>query len=81
MNPVELARQELHKRQNRTSHPEGTFNKKGKWVPSAAERRACCMGIRSHSKYTLMFHCRTPEHVAHLFNVAESNIRAGVTYA
>jgi len=54
-------------RLNRESHPDGEFDKAGRWWPDEGERQECCEYIRSPSRaypYSLMVHCRSREHVA-----------------
>ena len=63
---------EFNARQARHSHPAGTFDKGNRWYPASGEQCECCESIRSPSRsfpYSLMAHCRTAEHVAHLFDV------------
>ena len=59
-------------RQSRYAHPVGKFDKAQRWEPDEEERRKCCDGIRTPSRawpYTLMQHCRTMTHIAHLYDV------------
>lgn len=54
-------------RKARRTHPDGSFDKHGRWYPSSSERQACCDSIRSPSvsyPYSLMLHCRTVDHIA-----------------
>ncbi len=47
-------------------HPEGLFDKSGRWYPSDQERSACCAHIRQPScahPYSLLRHCRTLRHI------------------
>jgi len=56
-------------RQDRSEHPEGTFDDAGRWYPDDDERCECCDYIRSPSRaypYSLMVHCRTKKHIRHL---------------
>lgn len=65
-------------RRDRTQHPDGRFDRKGRWYAADAERRACCNGIRTPSAaypYNQMLHCRTAEHVASLHGVSASDVR------
>lgn len=71
-------------RQDRRSHPDGTFDKKYRWYPSTTEKQACCLGVRSPSAaypYSLMLHCRSVEHVAALTGVETSDLRKAVRQA
>lgn len=57
---------------NRKTNPDGSFDRKGVWWPSATERQPCCSKIRSPTRsypYSLVKHCRTLEHVANTFGV------------
>ena len=57
-------------RKNRLSHPEGTFDKGGRFYPDKFEDRDCCKFIRSPSRsypYSLMHHCRSIDHIANLY--------------
>ena len=71
--------QEYFDRQSRRSHPDGSFDKSGRWYPSEAEECECCKSIRSPSRsypYSYMTHCRSVEHVANLFGQDPKIIRA-----
>lgn len=62
----------FHRRKSRMEHPDGTFDKAGRWQPSDAEWQACCRSIRTPSRawpYSLMTHCRT---LRHIINLVES---------
>lgn len=51
------------------------------WYPSALEWRPCCDAIRMPSisfPNTLYTHCKTGRHVANLYGVHESDLRAAV---
>ena len=37
-------------RQERRRHPDGPFDRAGRWYPSEGEKRACCANIRSPSQ-------------------------------
>jgi len=62
--------EEIYKRRkNRDEHPDGTFDNKGRWYPSDAEKCECCKRIRPPSRrwpYSLMTHCRTKKHIENL---------------
>jgi hypothetical protein len=56
-------------RQDRREHPDGEFDKAGRWYPSDLERCECCNSIRYPSRswpYSLLVHCRSKRHVANL---------------
>jgi len=75
---LQAALQEYQNRQARASHPDGTFDKAQRWYPSEEEHQPCCAVIRSPSRawpYTLNKHCRSIEHVAHLYNVDAPALR------
>jgi len=74
---IVAARQTYRERQARAAHPDGKFDRAGRWHPSAAEWRDCCSSVRSPTRawpYSLMKHCRSAEHVAELFNVKRSEV-------
>lgn len=53
-------------RKNRDSHPQGKFDKGGRWYPSDAEIASCCDRVRSPSRahpYSCLVHCRTRKHI------------------
>jgi len=59
----------FHERASRNSHPEGRFDKAGRWYPSEDEEQVCCSSIRRPSRawpYFLMAHCRSLRHVINL---------------
>lgn len=63
------AEETYKRRQARAEHPDGSFDKAGRWFPSTSEQRACCQTIRTPSRrwaYSLMLHCRTRKHVRQL---------------
>lgn len=65
-------------RKQRDTHPDGEFDKGGRWYPSREETCSCCSSIRSPSRayqYSLMVHCRTCEHIANLYGVSSLDIR------
>ena len=66
------------RRQMRLAHPDGAFDRKGRWYPSESEQRPCCAGIRSPSAawpHSLNKHCRSVEHVAALTGVEAKALR------
>ena len=71
-------------RQSRYAHPAGKFDGAQRWEPDEGERRKCCDGIRTPSRtwpYSLMLHCRTMAHIAHLYDVNPRALRTAVTAA
>lgn len=71
-------------RKDRTAHPTGEFDKRGRWYASATESQSCCAGIRTPSAaypYSEMIHCRTIEHVAALHGVEAAALRRAVRAA
>lgn len=80
-NTLEQAAREFIARRDRTAHPAGKFDNAGRWYPSEHEHCECCNAVRSPSRsypYSYMTHCRTMAHVAHLFGVELSALRAEV---
>ena len=60
------------KRRERSEHPAGHFDHRGRWYPAEGETCECCKSIRRPSAaypFSLMLHCRTIVHVATLFGV------------
>ncbi len=75
---------EYLKRQDRTSHPAGRFDKGGRFYLADVEIRACCHTIRTPSRrwpYSEMTHGRTIKHVAMLFDVEPAELRRAVQAA
>jgi len=69
------------KRQNRKEHPDGEFDRSGRWYPSEKEKCQCCHNVRSPTArwpYSLMRHCRSIEHIAHLFGVDVHDLRKAI---
>lgn len=65
-------------RQNRRNHPDGEFDKQGRWYPSDGESCGCCSSVRSPSRawpYSYMIHCRTAKHIANLYGVSERELK------
>ncbi len=78
MSTIETAATEYRNLKNRISHPDGSFDKGGRWYPSAAETCTCCAGLRSPSRaypYSLMVHCRTAVHVASKYGVEAKDVK------
>jgi len=66
------------RRKARLEHPRGEFDKRGRFYPSDAEKCDCCKSVRRPTAqwpYSLMLHCRTMEHIAHLFGVDIKDLR------
>ncbi len=73
-----------NRRQERREHPDGEFDKAGRWNESDTEHRDCCNKIRYPSRsypYSRMVHCRTAEHIAHLYDVDARALKAAVRAA
>lgn len=53
--------------------PKGALDSTGRWYPHPeTEKRPCCASIRSPSPgnpYSLLKHCRTLHHIAHLYSI------------
>ena len=72
------AAQEYEARKSRAAHPDGHTDNGGRWYPSASERQSCCGRVRGPSRaypWSYMTHCRSAEHVAHLYGVDASELR------
>lgn len=79
---LEKAYAEYQARQSRDRHPHGKFDKGSRWYPSEDEWQSCCNAIRSPSRafpYSYMTHCRTSQHVAHLFGVDPKELKNLIT--
>jgi hypothetical protein len=76
---LRLALDEFFARVARRSNPEGGWEE-GLWQPSPRELRACCVAIRpsTANRQALESHCRSQTHVAALFGVALSDLKAAV---
>lgn len=77
-NAVSIAARQYLDRRDRLEHPNGKFDKSGRWYPAQDERQTCCSQIREPSRsypYSYMLHCRTVDHVAHLHNVDPKAVR------
>lgn len=78
---LERAARTFLARRDRTAHPDGNFDKAGRWYPSEAETCDCCSTVRSPSRahpFSYMVHCRTMKHVANLFGVSVTDLRREV---
>ncbi len=65
-------------RRDREEHPDGVFDKGGRWYPSVSEECGCCDNIRRPSggyPYSLMTHCRSLGHVCNLFSVNKRDVK------
>jgi len=72
------AAEEYLDRRERSSHPDGYFDKAGRWYQSDDEECECCSEIRRPSRafpLSLNQHCRSVEHLADLFNVDVKELR------
>lgn len=70
------------RRQAREEHPSGEFDRAGRWYPSDGELQPCCASIRNPSRaypYSLLVHCRTAEHVAHVHGVPVQQLRKQIS--
>ncbi len=69
----------FYARSGRQTQPDGSWQE-GLWVPSAAERRACCAKIRPSpaNRQALESHCRSQGHVAALFGVPLAELKGAV---
>jgi len=68
-------------RKDRSQHPDGHFDSKKRWYPSASEEQDCCRGIRTPSAaypYSLLVHCRTAQHVAQRYGVEAQALKRAV---
>ena len=76
MSKVQEAVTEYLKLKNREIHPEGEFDKSGRFY--LAEKYECCANIRNPSRrfpYSEMLHGRTLKHAAHKYGVDEKECR------
>lgn len=67
---------EYNARQNRSSHPAGEFDKKGRFYLS--EVCDCCKGIRSPSAaypYSQMVHGRSAKHICNLLGLSSEQTK------
>lgn len=68
----------FRRRQDREEHPEGEFDKGGRWYPKGKDAEVFDYNRRSPSRawpYSYMLHARTAEHVAKLFGVTATEVR------
>lgn len=76
---VEIAAKTYLDRRDRVSHPDGKFDRGGRWHPSEKEWTPGCDRIREPSRawpYSLLVHCRSAEHVAELHGVEKGDLLA-----
>lgn len=60
-------------RKKRIIHPEGEFDKSGRWYPSDNEKCSCCDKVKPPSRehpFTLLVHCRSRNHIENLLTKA-----------
>jgi hypothetical protein len=84
MSKLESAIECYEARKARYQHPDGKFDKAGRWYPSASEEQSCCSGVRGPSRaypYSYMTHCRSVEHIANLYGVDARELRKAVRKA
>lgn len=63
-------------RRDRNTHPDGHFDKAGRWWPSAEEECDCCDNIREPSRrwpYNYLVHCRSAAHVRNMVTTTYTN--------
>ena len=78
MTKLQEAFQQYIARRDRLVHPDGNFDKGGRWYPSRSESQSCCRAIRQPSRawpWSYMTHCRTKAHVANLYGVDPADFR------
>ena len=71
------------RRRARRINPEGYFDNARRWQPSETEKQACCDSIcePGHAyRHSLKKHCRSMEHIAHLFDVDLRFLRRRVKF-
>lgn len=62
---LERAARTFIARRDRTAHPDGNFDKAGRWYPSEAETCDCCSSVRSPSQGApVLVHGPLPHHEA-----------------
>ena len=69
----------LHQsRRNGLEKPEGSFDKKGRWIPYIKEMCECCLSVgypSTNNPFLLLAHCRTRNHCYHLVAKRERIIK------
>lgn len=59
--------------QTRTAHPDGKFDRGGRWYPT----EPCACAVRAPSRahpYSYLLHCRTAAHVAETAGVSRTRL-------
>jgi hypothetical protein len=72
------AANEWHNRKIGRTYPDGKFDIAKRWWPSIGEEKLCCRNIRTPSRafpFSLLRHCRTVLHIAHLYYVDPDELR------
>lgn len=67
-----------YRRKRHMEDPEGRRRRDGRWLPTRSERQPCCKLVRPPTERkpdTLLQHCSTVEHVAHLHGVNPIRLR------
>jgi len=70
--------EEYLSRKDRSSHPDGTFDKARRWYPSDVEKCKACSSIREPSRaypFSIMTHCRSIGHIANKYQVDAAVLR------
>ena len=65
----EVIQEVYESRKSRITHPNGSFDKAGRWDPDETEFQDCCRYIRKPSRtypYSLLKHCRSKKHIRNL---------------
>jgi len=84
MNGMEEAISIYRARRARAAYPRGRCDGAGRWYPAESERKECCASIRNPSRrwrFSLLRHCCTAAHVAHLCNVDARELRRALKSA
>jgi len=77
-NAVIQAAKEYLSRKERKTHPDGDFDKAGRWYPSGAEKCKACSSVREPSRaypFSIMTHCRSIGHIATKYQVDAAVLR------
>ena len=81
---LKAAAAEYISRRRGQKEPKGSYDKRGRWYMALDEKRDCCDHIRYPSAawpYSLLRHCRTMLHIAHLYDVDLGALRTMVAAA
>ena len=73
---IDAAARQYLRRKHRLEHPDGSFDRGGRWYPSESEEQPCCAFIRAPTRgypYSYLLHCRTAEHISWLRNVLKTS--------